>query len=532
MHLKIIQNTIGMSTLVLLFGIAGMAQAQTAEDGLRLSQRAPASGARMIGVGTKGYGGFGDFTALNGNPAGLGLVQLSSLTGTVHSLRTSDASSSHTRGFSSSGISQNVSRTNLGSLAWLYRAPTSQGSLVFGLAFNQVASFDRELRFSGSSDESTITTSFLPFEGEYTLTDDGGLELDDFVFSAFNGGLFEFFPALLAEDSTGYPFLEAVIPGTTIDQHGRVKEHGRMNEASFGGSVEVGEGMFVGASVSLAFGRYELRSTFEEDDVLDLNTTLDYNVLQDDGSLLEGFNYLRYQQRVASDLLGVNLRLGVSKKVAPNVRVGIAVETPTRISIDESYGTTFETHFDDGGILTYGDQTGDVGNGAFSYRLRTPWRVNAGISLELEGFTLLADAQLVDWSQMRFNADNEGIFDDLNDQISDDYSAVVNFGAGAEVNVGKVLLRVGAALQPDPITLDLRDSSGDILKRDRLHISAGFGYHFSPNMLLNVGWTMGTFDAAYLPYPVDAYGPRQDASLHIDESVTRHQVVVGVTYAF
>ena len=521
-----------MSALVLLFVTAGMAKAQTAEEGLRLSQRAPASGARMIGLGTKGYGGFGDFTALNGNPAGLGLVQWSSLTGTVHSLRTSDASSSQTRGFSPSGITQNIGSTNLGNVAWLYKAPTSQGSLVFGLAFNQVASYDRELRFSGSNDESTITTSFLPFGGEFTLTDDGGLELDDFVFSAFNGGLIEFFPELLVGDSTAYPFLEAVIPGTTIDQHGRVKEHGSMNEASFGGSLEVGEGMFVGASLSLAFGRYELRSTFEEDDVLDLNTALDYNVLQDDGSLLEGFDFLRYQQRVASDLLGVNLRLGVSKKVAPSFRVGLAVETPTRISIDESYGTTFETRFDDGGILTYGDRTGDVGSGAFSYRLRTPWRVNAGISLELESFTLLADAQLVDWSQMRFGADSEGIFDDLNDQISDDYSTVVNFGAGAEVNVSKVLLRVGAAFQPDPITLDLRDSSGDVLNRDQLHLSAGFGYHLSPRMLLDVAWTMGTFDAAYLPYPVDAHGARQDASLHIDESVTRHQVVIGVTYAF
>ena len=532
MFIKITRHSIALGVMLLLWGTGGRAQAQTAEDGLRLSQRAPATGARMTGLGTAGYGGFGDYTALYGNPAGLGLVRESSLTGAINITRMSDASDSQTNGFSASNLTKAVGSTNLGNFAWLYKAPTTQGTLVLGFTFNQVESYSRELRFSGDNTSSSISTSFLPYSGEYMLNDEGGLEeLDDFVFSAFNGGFIEYFPELLEDDPDAYPFLEAVVPGTKINQRGRVTEEGRMREASFGGSIEIARELLVGASLNVSFGRYALRSAFEEEDIYDQNTAEDYSVLQEDGSLLEGFDYLRYRQHVESDLLGVNLRLGVSKRILPFLRAGLTIETPMRIGIDESYGARYETHFDGGGILAYGHQPDDVGNGAFNYRLRTPWRLGAGISLQWEKLTLLADAEAVNWSRMRFRVGGTNVFEDLNEQISEDYGAVLNISGGAEVDLGKILVRAGASRRPDPIRLELRNSSGEIYNRDRLYLTGGLGYRISEKALMNVGWAMGSFNAAYLPYPVDAYGPRQDESLQIDESVTRHQIVVGVTYS-
>ena len=519
--------------LVMLWGGFSVLQAQTPEDGVRLSTRALGTGARMIGLGTQGFGGVGDYGALYGNPAGLGLVKHSSVTGTLHAVRTLDESGSYSSGFDARNITQSTGGISLGNLALLYKLPTVQGSMVLGLGFNQVASFDRELRFEGMNTGSTISTSFLPFREEYALSEEGGLaELSDFVFPAFNGGFFEFFPEFLEQDPEAYPFLEAVIPGTEILQRGRVTDSGRMNEASFGGSIEVSRGLHVGAALNLAFGSYAYRSTFTEEDIYNQNGDLDYNVLQDDGTLLLGFHQLRYKQHINSDLLGFNVRMGVAKDITSSIRVGLAIESPARISIEESYGASFETNFDDGGVLTYGDRSDDVGNGVYEYRLHTPWRFGLGVAAEFGIVTLFGDIQVVDWSLMRFSGGDQQYFDELNDQIADNYQETGTISLGMEVELGRVVLRGGLAVKEDPLTMGASDSDGVQLQGEQYHSSAGVGFELSPNFMLDIGWAMGKFDSGYTPYPVDSHGQRQDAILHIDESVTRHQVVIGASYTF
>ena len=77
----------------------------------------------------------------------------------------------------------------------------TQGAFVVGVGFNQVNSFERDLRFTGTNTNSTISTSFLPFDGEYTLDGNGNLDaLNDLPFAAFNGGVIEFFPEFLEDD--------------------------------------------------------------------------------------------------------------------------------------------------------------------------------------------------------------------------------------------------------------------------------------------------------------------------------------------
>ena len=138
----------------------------------------------------------------------------------------------------------------------------------------------------------------------------------------------------------------------------------------------------------------------------------------DDGSLLEGFDFLTYRQRLESDLLGINARVGLSAEVASNIRLGLTVETPTFYTIDEVFGAEYETFFDDGGVLSYGDQIDDVGNGNFEYEITTPWRLGIGIGFHSDFVTVMADAEFVDWSQLELNADTDrAFFADLSQAI-------------------------------------------------------------------------------------------------------------------
>ncbi len=515
---------------VLAAGMAGQAAAQTAEDALRFTERAPATGPRMMGLAGAGISGVADYSALFNNPAGLGFFQRSSISGSLNAVYATDASFSRSAGFSPIGIDEDVSETNIGNFAYVYRAPTRQGSFVIGLAFNQVNSFERDLRFAGTNSRSTISTSFLPSESEFTLIGNSLDALDDIPFAAFNGGLIEFYPEFLDEDPDAYPFLEAVVPGSTIEQTGSVIERGRMNEVSLGGAVEASKGVMVGLSANLAFGEYDFNSVFEEADVNNENVAEDYSVFLDDGNLLEGFGFLSYRQFVQSELLGINARLGVAAEVAENVRIGLSIETPTYYSVEEDFGARYETFFDDGGSLSYGEFPDDVGNGFFDYEILTPWRFGAGVGFHSDVVTVLADAELVDWSQLELDADTDrAFFDDLNRSIADDYDMVINWRGGIEFRLNDFMLRGGVAYQPDPLDVTLFKSDGSELDRDKLFFSAGMGYRVDNRFQIDFGWMQGRFDTGYFAYPV---GPLQGDDLLIDEEVSQNQFVVGVSFFF
>ena len=518
--------------LVVAAGSTPEAAAQTAEDAIRFTERSPATGARMIGMAGASIAGVDDYSALFTNPAGLGFFRKSSFSGTLHSVYATDEAFYNTPGFNST-FDEDVSETALGNLAYVYRAPTQRGSFAVGLAYNQVHSFERDLRFSGTNGVSTISTSFLPFNDEFDLDANGNLDvLADLPFAAFSGGLIEFFPEFLDEDPNAYPFLEAVAPGTTIEQTGSVIEQGRMNEVSFGGAVEASRGTMVGVSVNLVFGEYTLNSAFEEADVFNENGADDYSVLLDDGDLLEGFDFLSYRQRLESDLLGINARVGLATEVTPNVRLGLTLETPTYYTGEEFFGTEYETVFDDGGSLFYGDLPDDVGNGQFEYDIITPWRLGIGIGFHSSVVTVMADAEFVDWSQLELDADTDrALFDDLNQAIEDDYEAVVNGRLGIEYRLGGLMVRGGVAYKADPLDVQLSKSDGSQLERDKVFFSAGLGYRFD-NLQVDFGWLQGRFDTAYAAYPEDGLGPRQDDVLLIDEEVSQNQFVVGVSVFF
>ena len=533
------------------------AQAQTAEDAIRFTERSPATGARMVGMAGAGVAGLADYGAFFTNPAGLGYFRRSTAAGALNSVYTVDQSFYTTPGFSST-FDQDVSATSLGNLAYLYKAPTRQGSLVLGAALNQTHSFERDLWFRGANASSTISTSFLPFEGEYELDADGDLvSLADLPFAAFNAGLIEFFPEFLDEDPNAYPFLEAVVPGSTIEQTGNVVEEGRVSELSLGGAAEAARDVMVGLSANLSFGSYDFLSRFQESDINDENRADDYSVLLDNGDLLEGFESLTYRQHLRTDLVGINLRAGVSARLGDAFRLGATLETPTFYSLDEQFGQDFQVFFDQGGSLEYGEGFQDVSQGVFEYEITTPWRLGLGVGFEAGGLAVLADAEFIDWSQLELDAQiNRAFFDELNRQIAEDYAPVVNTRLGLEYAAGALRLRGGVAFHPDPLDLPsdsrfaedrfdngrlrCRDSTtGQSVDtafcgedRDKVFISAGFGYRFDNQFQIDFGWLQSRFDSLYAPYPEDGLGPRQDDVLLVDEEVVQNQFVLGVSFFF
>ena len=181
----------------------------------------------MAGGGTAGWA---DLSAMATNPAGLGYYTSSAFGGGLDVLVADNTSSFRVGSGSASGSSINESAVRLGSFGGVYKMPTKQGSLVFGVGFTQQHTFDRTLRYEGTNQQSSITDTFLPRPNEFAVDDQGVFFPDDvptniIPFIAFQGGAIEFFQGDF--DAGQYPFEQAVLPGTETVQEGRVHREGR-----------------------------------------------------------------------------------------------------------------------------------------------------------------------------------------------------------------------------------------------------------------------------------------------------------------
>lgn len=501
------------SALTLLVFGTERALAQTAEDALRFTERAPATGARMIGMAGVGIAGVADFGAMYANPAGLGFFEASTLGGSLNMLSATDASRYQT---STTTLGEgDVRSTRLGNLGYMFKLPTSQGSLVVGAAYNQINAFDRSLLFGGPNSASSISDSFLPFGDEFEVVEENGSFSPAFSHVipelAYEGGAIEF----LSENvGTNQPlFYQAVVPGTTIDQSGDVLEGGRMNELNLGGAWEAAPSVMVGVSANFSFGTYSFNSLYEEVDTRDENLPEDYVVILSDGEL-RGFDNLVYEEGFESDLTGFNLRAGVTTELTQGVRLGFLVETPSFYEISEDYFRELQTVFDEGGSLSASQE------GRFEYSLRTPWRLGGGAAWETGDLRVAGDVEYVDWSQMKFDADG-GTFDNENRAIRESLDPVWNTRLGAEYEFGNLAVRGGFAYQPDPRTVTIQNE-GESTDRSKSYFSAGVGYRFGRQFTVDLGWMQERFDDEYVPYR------DVDVPPVVEESVVRNRLSIGM----
>ena len=126
------------------------AAAQTGEDALRFTRRQPLfTPGLAAGVGT-GQAGVGSFSDLFQNPAGLALMDRSAFSFGLSTVSTTDDGVFQIAG-SRNPMTDDLTKTRLGHLAWTYKVPTAQGSMVFAAGLARQASFDRQLSYQGEN---------------------------------------------------------------------------------------------------------------------------------------------------------------------------------------------------------------------------------------------------------------------------------------------------------------------------------------------------------------------------------------------
>jgi long-subunit fatty acid transport protein len=408
---------------------------QTANDAIRIRQNEIGFGARTLAMGGNGVALANDYSALYWNPAGLAYLRFSEISGEFSHLRFNNAADFANN---SSEFSNNFTRFRNFGIA--IPMATERGSLVIAMGYNYVKDFDDYLSFSGFNQQSNGL--------EFYLRDDQG-----------NYGW--------------YPF------DRDVTQSEEVTVEGGLHQWAFGGALALSPNFDFGVSMQFWRGQEDYNLYFLQEDSENIYTSFPADF----------FSY-SVNDNIISRYKAFSVKMGGMFKLNPATRLGLAVEFPTTFSITEDYTSSDELIFDDGYVDPY-----EYEPATWEYKVKTPYRFDAGLGIQLANLRVNGSATFQDWQQVRFVVPENRSFDsDYQELISENsiiqknYRSTLNYHVGGEFYVpySNIYLRGGYAVYPSP----LKDATSDL---DKIVYSGGVGIRIGKSTFLDATYLQSSW---------------------------------------
>lgn len=110
------------------------------------------------------------------------------------------------------------------------------------------------------------------------------------------------------------------------------------------------------------------------------------------------FKSSTYSYQLDRVVTGVYAKFGVIALPTDNLRLGLAVQTPVSYNVSEGYSVS-------GNLTTGAFSNNSSASDNWSYRLRAPYRINAGVAYTFANRAFVSlDYEMADYSIMRFNS--------------------------------------------------------------------------------------------------------------------------------
>ena len=306
------------------------ASAQAAGDLLALSQynysfstaRSAALGGAFTSLGA-------DLSSMSINPAGLGMY-MSSDFGISPSLTWNNMQSTYL------GTKSDYSRTrftlgNLGMAFNLYQGSGTLTSFTLGVGYSKLADFNTTSAAYGQGIDKSITDVLAEYMNGVPLSSLGHPDNDPYqpfrrADVGLWGGILAYQTGILdpmsdAQDNKQYTVANNLATGSRTNPSMRNVNKGSIDEYSISGGFNIQNILYLGFTIGIQDILYRNDNYYVE--------TYDNNSLP-----LNGMNYIR---SLHLDGTGVNFKFGAVVRPVENLRIGVAVHTPTLVSINEEY---------------------------------------------------------------------------------------------------------------------------------------------------------------------------------------------------
>lgn len=411
-----------LSTIILSALTISAASAQCLTDAIRLGSTDIGGTARYRAMGGAFGAVGGDLSCMGDNPAGMAVYRGTSEFSITPHLTYSNSTTSM-RGFGSHEADKTqFALSNLG-VVFSFMTDDNDNLVNFNLGLGIQRKADSFRRYR---------SGIKP-----------GTRFDEYITSLYNVGDYNEPLALLGQTGKGgcnvfwvdkNEAFTTINSGIGATQYMDVRESTRMDEYQMSGSFNFNDYFYAGFTLGITDMNSRVESSLEE--------TYETSKPQ----------FLNYHNNIESRGTGFNAKLGLLFRPIDELRLGVAVHTPTWTTIKETYMGRMYTEMCTNNPAYYDPES-------WEYSLRTPWEVQVSAATVIARRAILSAE--VDWRFIRsmgysesrdyFLDGGDSFFDLTNDAISDYAKTQVTVKLGAEVNIAKGLsVRGGYAYRTSP----------------------------------------------------------------------------------
>lgn len=531
------------------------AGAQTMYDGLTFSQNNYYGTARSIGMGNAMTAVGGDLGSIGINPAGSAVAGYSQFTITPN-LTISSMNASYSAypvgGADRFTNEQNkrLTRFSMPNIGLTFNWKTGNGSglkaITYGLVVNGTNNFTGKMLAGGRNDKTSYQGAMavaadgydMDFLNGYSIDKDGkrvdrGWDYpyyygDDFqndpnkgkfapwnvIANAQAGSIANYgdtddpsyywryrattegYSNTGKKDANGNYIYDIFLAGPLNQAYSR-NITGSKYDVLFNVGFNFGDTFFVGANLGVTSLNYNYDECYKEAAENPSAFEIDFG---DKGKTC--FSDYRTRYSYTADGSGVFGKIGFLWRPVDGLRVGAAVQTPTIMEINERWIQDVNLNYTDASF----NGSAKTPEGDYSYRLRSPYRLNAGAAFTFAGMALLsADYEMTDYSTMKFMSKDGGwsndTFSSLNDQIRNCMGVSHMVRVGAEFKpVPEIAVRAGYNFTTTPEYVSEGNSKTTLNDRTNA-FSVGLGYSSNGSFFADIAARLTMLSDEYIsPY--------------------------------
>ncbi len=485
-----------------------------------------------------------DLSSMSINPAGLGMYRTSEFGTTLSLMATRDTSALPGFG-NTNGSRTSFAMNNIGAAFNLYEGSGALTSFTFGFNYNKLADFNYRTRVKADQSMMSALDMFEQMVDVYTADvgheglggttpwmgpDHGGAYTDEWgAVLAYKARLLERLPG---SDKYGIVGLGR---DANIAHHIDVLSKGGAGEYTISGGWNFSNKFYMGLSLGII--DYSLRRE------VTLNERYSNNDTDDDLIL----DRMRYRQNVKILGEGYNLKLGVIYRPLPELRIGVAVHSPSVVSLRTTYYAYMRAVYSNS-TLHRNVVSPDY---SVTEKFYTPTRVLAGLSYTFADLGIVAlDYEYMAYNGMRvYGEEYNGYRDDDNmtdeewykNEVKDHFRAAHTARLGVELHpADNLFIRLGGSYTQEGLVKGLMDNEQIMdapLPRFSYTFSAGLGYRLSPTSTLDLTYVYA--HTKYTRYDMYRYDyldeDEMNVSYHIADlglSRGRHNLMLALSFRF
>lgn len=539
---------------ILALGVA-TASAQSAVDAYSLSRNDFKGTARFMSMGGAFGALGGDISTLNQNPGGIGIYRSNDVGITLD--LDLQHSSTNTGGLKMTDNQTKFHVNNFGYIGAINTGSDVIPFLNFGVSYTRANSFDR--RFRGRN--GNLQGSFSNFiagatsgEGSYAGWSQADLTQIDNDYNPYTDSWAPWmsilaYNAYLINPQPGTPesankYQGLWQGGTSGNSEMVYEEKGYVDEynISFGGNVM--NTLYWGLGFGITDINYTANSFFDEE--LSHASIPNYEAT----GVVNGDAYYGLDSWKHITGTGFNFKLGVIVKPINELRLGLAVHTPTYYNLTQQSWARVDYNYSSG--YNSSAETNDGWNYQIDWKLRTPWRLIVSVAGVLGGRAIIsADYEYRPYQNMAIRDADGNPFtysgsstDFLKGDIESYYQSSNILRVGAEYRLTPAWsVRAGVNYESSPSTSYARSAQADIftegpqdcgtmpsytMDKATTYLTCGLGYRYQ-SFYIDAAYVYKNQKAEYRPYTPNDYTATPAATEVTDSN---SQIVLSMGFRF